>query len=88
MNRSLQITDGRDKPNKELLGSYFCQVPLRDLTTNGKLKFDSSNNDLQSSYGNSSGNYDDNNNNEYKCIYNNDNDDGNDNNSNNNTFFI
>lgn len=41
--------------NPKPLGFYFCQGRCKDLT-NGKLKFDSNNNDAKSNYGNSSSN--------------------------------
>ena len=40
------------------------RVPVETVPTNGKLKFDSKNNDSKSNYSNSSGNNNDNNNNE------------------------
>ena len=44
---------------KNLQARISVREPLETLLTNGKLKFDSKNNDSKSNYSNSSGNYDD-----------------------------
>ena len=64
-----------------LIKSLKARAPLEAVPTNGKLKFDSKNNDSKSNYGKSNGDNSDNNN-EWK--YNYDNNDGDKNNSNNN----
>ena len=51
---------------KNLKARISLRVPLEIVSTNGKLKFDSKNNDSKSTYCNSSGNNNDNNNNEYE----------------------
>ena len=51
---------------KNLKALISVRFPLETVTTNGKLKLDSKNNDSESNYSNSSGNNNDNNNNEYK----------------------
>ena len=52
--KNLQITDGRDKPNKDLFVSYFPQVLPRDLAYQQE-------NDSTSNYSNSGDNNDNNN---------------------------
>ena len=49
---------------KNLYALICIRVSLEMLPNNGKLKFDSKNNDSKSNYSNSSGNNNDNNNNE------------------------
>ena len=44
---------------KNLQALISVREPLETLPTDGKLKFDSKNNDSKSNYSNSSGNYDD-----------------------------
>ena len=44
---------------KNLQARISVREPLETLLANGKLKFDSKNNDSKSNYSNSSGNYDD-----------------------------
>ena len=64
---------------KKILALVTIKVSLGTLPTNGKLKFNSNNNDWKSNYSKSSGN-----NNECKYNYNNDDDNINNNNKNNN----
>ena len=61
---------------KNLQTLISARVTPEMLPTNGKLKFDSNNNDSKGNYSHSCGNNNDNNN-EYKYSYNNDNNDGN-----------
>ena len=49
---------------KNLKTPIFVRVPLETVPTDGKLKFDSKNNDSKSNYTNSIDNNDDNNNND------------------------
>ena len=56
----------RENLIKNLKALISVRFPLEAIPTNGKLKFDSKNNDSENNYSNSSGNNNDNDNNEYK----------------------